>query len=226
MRLSEGAWLTLLVPLPLATLDVGLSHVREISQSTRPVTERQRLGVFLHVRLPWRHLDTGKRKQGRKHPGRGLCPSQEVDTVTSPQGRESTAQESLRDLAARKQIDGALRTDTDHWHAPCWGAEGEHTRESLGEEFRSPYPILLSPDLPLAEAGLTAEVWAEPRAQICTGLSMTVGTEQSWWPRSCGWGHTHRPGSVPFPPPSHYLSPCGEMKPGQNACAPGPPPLF
>lgn len=179
MQLSEGAWLALLVPLQL--WDVGPAH--------RACGRTAEGGVFPHVRLPWRHLDTGKRKQGRKHPGRGLCPSQELDTVTPPRGRESTA----------PPTDGALRTDS--WRAPCWGAEGEHTRAPLGEEFQNPYPLLLSPDLPLAEAGLPAEVWAEPRAQIYTGLSMTAGTEQSWRPRSCGWGHTLRPGSVPFPPP-------------------------
>lgn len=177
LRLSEGALLALLVPCPRRLWDVGASHARETSQPTRPVAGRQRVEVFLHVRLPWQHLDTGKRKQGRKHPGRGLGPSQELDTGDiSPRARVHSPGEPSRPSAP--QTDRALRAD--HWHAPCWGAEGEPTREPLGEAFPSPCPPLLSPHLPLAEAGLPAEVWAVPRAQMCAGLSMTVGTEQSW----------------------------------------------
>lgn len=129
--------------------------------------------------------------------------------MTSPQGRESTAQESLRDLAD-PQTDGVLRTD--HWHAPCWRAEGEPTREPLGEEFPSSYPLLLSPDLPLAEVGLPAEVWAVPRAQICTGLSMTVGTEQSWRAQELWLGTYTQPWVCPLSSPLPLPHPCGEMK--------------
>lgn len=61
MRLSEGAWLALLVPLPLVTLDVGLSHGRAGNLPAHKACGRAAEGgVFLHVRLPWWHLNTGK----------------------------------------------------------------------------------------------------------------------------------------------------------------------
>lgn len=49
----------------------------------------------------------------------------------------------------------------------------------MGEGFPDPsLASLLSPALPVAEAGASLQRgWALPRAQICTGLSVTVGTE-------------------------------------------------
>lgn len=94
----------------------------------------------------------------------------------------------------------------------------EGLRESPGENLwgkssraPTPPPRLLSPDLPLAEAGLPAEGWAVPRAQICTGLRVIVGTEQSWQAQELwlgtGW-YTQAwvcPFSSPIPLPQPLL---------------------
>lgn len=126
--------------------------------------------MFLQFCLLWQNLDPGNGKQGRNHPGKGLY-SQYQDLGTRPHLPQEQSPRPGRALVPLWPMDSAVR------------AVGEPRRDLCGESSQAPTwsPCLVQFCLLLELGDSLQRGWALPKAQNCTGLSVTVGTEPAWW---------------------------------------------
>jgi len=204
-----------------AGVSLGLESLLSVGNLPAPLSLWQDGGgvwggmeVFVRFCLPWQNLDPGNGKQGRNHPGKGVC-GQYQEPGTRPHLPQEQSPRPRRALVPLWPPDNALRAGgeprTDHWgkrsQAPTWS------------------PCLVQLCLVLKLGGSLQRGWALPKAQSCTGFSVTVGTEQAWWVQepwlgtewdTQAWGY---PLAVPkgwgealLLPPFRYLSPCCEKE--------------
>lgn len=167
--------LALLAPLPLATR----SWVHPMyGKSPSPLglwQDGRGVEVSLHFPLSRQHLDTGRRKQGRKRPRRGLCgPSQEPDTsdisskCRSPGPRR--ARVPLQPHGQMMLCELALPTGTP----PAGGLEGRSGENRWEKSSQAP--------LPLAQRSSASSEAGAP----CRGDGLCQGPDLHCAQRDCG----------------------------------------